>query len=106
MEQIYDFFISNYNVDLSDTKVYYISLVDRAGFYDTCEDIIVINSDYNSITRELTLIHELTHRMIAIISNISISDIDTEESYCKYVTLLYVEKVFGKEAVSLVKDLI
>lgn len=103
MKEIFNFFISEYHVDLRDTKIFFISL-NQAGYYNVNDDYIAINSNNNNITRELTIIHELTHRMITL--NNWIIPIDIEEEYCKYVTLLYVEKTFGKNAVNLVKDLI
>lgn len=104
MKKINQFFIDMFGEDLSDTKVFFISLTGRAGYYDPDDDVVYINSDYNTLTRELTLVHEYTHRMV-LIKGWCIS-IDLEEEYCKHVTLLYVEQVFGAEAIELVKDLV
>lgn len=104
MNKINEFFINTFNQDLSDTKVFFISLINRAGYYDSECDEVYINSNYNSITREFTLIHELTHRMIAL-NDIQVS-LTEEEDFCKYVTLEYIRQFFGEEAIALVQELI
>ena len=104
MNEINKFFIKTFNQDLSDTKVFFISLDNKAGMYNGMDDEVYINSDYNSITREFTLIHELTHRMIAL-NDIQVS-LTEEEDFCKYVTLEYIRQFFGEEAIALVQELI
>ena len=104
MDTILQFFNINYGQDLSNTKVFFISLNNKAGAYNNMDDEVYINSDYNSITRELTIVHELTHRMIAL-NDIQVS-LTEEEEFCKYVTLEYVKEFFGEKAVKLVKGLI
>lgn len=104
MNKINEFFINTFNQDLSDTKVFFISLNNKAGVYNNIDDEVYINSDYNSITRELTIVHEYTHRMIAL-NDIQVS-LTEEEDFCKYVTLEYIRQFFGEEAIALVQELI
>lgn len=104
MNKINEFFINTFNQDLSDTKVFFISLINRAGCYDSECDEVYINSNYNSITREFTIVHEYTHRMIAL-NDIQVP-LTEEEDFCKYVTLEYIRQFFGEEAIALVQELI
>lgn len=104
MNKINEFFINTFNQDLSDTKVFFISLNNKAGVYNNIDDEVYINSDYNSITKELTIVHEYTHRMIAL-NDIQVS-LTEEEDFCKYVTLEYIRQFFGEEAIALVQELI
>ena len=100
LNTIMKFFMDTYNLDLSDSKIYYLELIGRKGFYNYEEDMIVVDSNINSIDRELTLVHELTHRMVYLLGLIT----KDEEAYCKEVTLDYVRQEFNEVAVTLLKD--
>lgn len=104
MDTILQFFNNTYNQDLSDTRIFFLQLDGKAGVYNPLDDEVYINREYNSISRELTIIHEYTHRMIAL-NNIQVP-LTEEEEFCRYVTLEYVKQVFGEEGLTLVKGLI
>ena len=98
---IYKFFNDMFNMDMSDSAYYWNDeLVDRVGTYDYVDDVIYINPSLNSIARELTLVHELTHRLCYMLSLYTVD----EEAYCKQVTTDYVEQVFGIQGLTLLGD--
>lgn len=97
---IFKFFMHKYNVDLSKTKIYTIDLIGRNGCYDYIEDEVYIDPSLNSITRELALVHELTHKIVHLLK---LAVID-EEAYCKEVTLEYAKQEFNEVAVTLIKN--
>jgi Zn-dependent peptidase ImmA (M78 family) len=97
---IFKFFMNKYNLDLSTTKIYIIDLVGKNGAYDYIEDEVYIDHTLNAITRELTLVHELTHKIVYVLE----LDVIDEEAYCKEVTLEYVKQEFNEVAVTLVKN--
>lgn len=100
--KVFEFFKEQYKIDLSDTEYYIFELVGRNGFYNPIEDVVFVDCHINMINRELTFVHELTHRMIHI-NSIETND---EEEYCKQVVLEYVKYEFNEEAVTLLKDII
>lgn len=104
MNKVIQYLSNRYSRDLSNTKVFFIALEGRAGYYDTYNKEVYINTNNNGLTKELTLVHELTHRIIDL--NNWEMPIEKEEKYCKFVTIQYVRHMFGEDAVELVKDLV
>ncbi len=97
---IYAFFKDRFNVDLSNTEYYYTTLSGRAGFYNPVIDTVFLDDSKNPITRELTLVHELTHRLVYLLSYL----VDDEEEFCKGVTREYVKEAFGEQGLLLLHE--
>lgn len=103
MSKIIKFFNDEFNMDLSDTKVFFIAL-DTESCYDTDTDTIYINSNSNQIVRELSLVFEYANAVVRL-SNLT-EDIRIANNICKDILSSYIEYTFGNDGLSMLRDFI
>lgn len=96
-KDILNFFQNRYEIDLSDIKVFFISMSGRIGAYDKDNNTVLIDSSIDMGARELTLAHEYAHAMFdryhVFLTN------EKEEYLCNKISYEYADYILRKEVI-------
>lgn len=96
-KDILNFFQNRYEIDLSDIKVFFISMSGRIGAYDKDNNTVLIDSSIDMGARELTLAHEYAHAMFdryhVLLTN------EKEEYLCNKISYEYADYILNRKEV-------